>query len=191
MIVAHGGETMEMQAAGARVVQAFAAPFRTDKQMINCGVSVGMVPIGKDATSTADLLRFADLALYRAKNEGRGQACIYDSAMSEAYVATKQLENDLRGAIVRRELNLVYQPVMAADGIRMIGVEALCRWEHPTLGMIPPARFIAVAEQSELIIPLGQWVLHQACLDAQLWPGLTVAVNVSALQFRRPDFVSR
>jgi EAL domain-containing protein (putative c-di-GMP-specific phosphodiesterase class I) len=134
-------------------------------------------------------MRFADMALYRAKNEGRNRACIYDAAMSADLTQRKQLEHDLRSAIEQGGLALAYQPLVSPDGERVIGVEALCRWPHPVRGWVPPTTFIAVAEQSELIIPLGEWVLRRACMDGCNWPDATVAVNVSPLQFRRPDFV--
>jgi EAL domain-containing protein (putative c-di-GMP-specific phosphodiesterase class I) len=134
-------------------------------------------------------MRYADMALYRAKNEGRNRACIYDAAMDADITQRKQLENDLRAAIERGELTLAYQPLVSPDGERIIGVEALCRWPHPVRGNVPPSDFIPIAERSELIIPLGEWVLRRACLDAKAWPEVLLAVNVSPLQFRRSDFV--
>jgi EAL domain-containing protein (putative c-di-GMP-specific phosphodiesterase class I) len=100
----------------------------------------------------------------------------------------KLLEGDLREAIENNHLKLLYQPIVNKSGETLVGVEALCRWTHPTRGEIPPSEFIAVAEHSGLIIELGGWVLRRACLDGKAWPGLTVSVNVSPLQFRRADF---
>jgi EAL domain-containing protein (putative c-di-GMP-specific phosphodiesterase class I) len=137
----------------------------------------------------ADVMRHADLALYRAKNEGRNRACIYDSAMDADLVKRKLLEHELRAAIENDGLHVVYQPIVNSSGQIVVGVEALCRWTHPERGEIPPSEFIPIAEHSGLIIALGEQVLRQACLDGKAWPGLTVAVNVSALQFRRPDMV--
>jgi EAL domain-containing protein (putative c-di-GMP-specific phosphodiesterase class I) len=134
-------------------------------------------------------MRYADMALYRAKNEGRNRACIYDAAMDADLSTRKLLEADLREAIENDRLKLLYQPIVNKSGETVIGVEALCRWTHPTRGEIPPTEFIAIAEHSGLIIDLGNWVLRRACIDAKAWPELTVAVNVSSLQFRRPDFV--
>ena len=134
-------------------------------------------------------MRRADVALYRAKNEGRSRACIYDADMDADLRERKQLENDLRTAITEDQLSVAYQPIMNASGEKMAGVEALCRWEHPTRGTVPPVEFIPIAERSELIIPLGEWVLRKACLEAKPWTGITLAVNVSPLQFRRQDFV--
>jgi EAL domain-containing protein (putative c-di-GMP-specific phosphodiesterase class I) len=101
----------------------------------------------------------------------------------------KQLENDLRQAIKNNELALAYQPLVSPDGQRVVGVEALCRWPHEERGQVPPTQFIPIAERSELIVPLGEWVLRQACLQALQWPHVVLAVNVSAIQFRRPNFV--
>jgi EAL domain-containing protein (putative c-di-GMP-specific phosphodiesterase class I) len=134
-------------------------------------------------------MRYADMALYRAKNEGRNRACIYDAAMDADLSERKQLERDLRDAISADQLRIVYQPIVNGSGDTILGVEALSRWSHPTRGDIEPTRFIPIAEHSGLIIALGEWVLRRACIEGKSWPGLTVSVNVSPLQFRRPDFV--
>jgi EAL domain-containing protein (putative c-di-GMP-specific phosphodiesterase class I) len=129
------------------------------------------------------------MALYRAKNEGRNRACVYDTAMDADLVNRKLIENDLRTAIERDELDIAYQPIVNNSGETVVGVEALCRWRHAVRGEVPPSDFIPIAENSGLIILLGEKVLRRACLDGNAWPGITVAVNVSPLQFRRTDFV--
>jgi EAL domain-containing protein (putative c-di-GMP-specific phosphodiesterase class I) len=129
------------------------------------------------------------MALYRAKNEGRNRACIYDAAMDADLSNRKLLEGDLLYAIKNDGLHAVYQPIVNASGDKIVGVEALARWNHPTIGAIPPSQFIPIAEHSGLIIDLGEWILRRACLEGRAWPNLTVAVNVSPLQFRRSDFV--
>ncbi len=129
------------------------------------------------------------MALYRAKNEGRNRACIYDAAMDADLSNRKLLEGDLLYAIKNDGLAAAYQPIMNSSGEKVIGVEALARWNHPTIGQIPPSQFIPIAEHSGLIIDLGEWMLRRACLDGRAWPNLTIAVNVSPLQFRRSDFV--
>jgi EAL domain-containing protein (putative c-di-GMP-specific phosphodiesterase class I) len=134
-------------------------------------------------------MRYADMALYRAKSEGRNRACIYDNVMDADQLDRKQLEKDLRTAIDDGQLSIAYQPIVDADGEKMLGVEALARWEHPTRGPVPPSVFIPLAENCSLITVLGEYVLREACLAAKDWGGITVAVNVSPLQFRRADFV--
>jgi EAL domain-containing protein (putative c-di-GMP-specific phosphodiesterase class I) len=145
--------------------------------------------IGDNCAGAADIMRYADMALYRAKNEGRNRACLYDAAMDADLSNRKLLEADLREAIENDRLRVLYQPIVNKSGEQMVGVEALCRWTHPTRGEISPVEFIAAAEHSGLIIELGAWVLRRACTDGKAWPGLSVSVNVSPLQFRRSDFV--
>jgi len=129
------------------------------------------------------------MALYRAKNEGRNRACIYDAEMDADMSNRKLVEQDLREAIESGRLQVLYQPIVNASGETVVGVEALARWPHPTRGIISPNDFIPIAEHSGLILELGAWVLRRACLDGMAWPKLTVAVNVSPLQFRQSDFV--
>ena len=112
-------------------------------------------------------VRRSGMALYRAKNEGRNRACIYDAAMDADLSTRKLLEADLRDAIDSDQLQLLYQPVVNKSGDTVVGVEALCRWKHPTRGEIPPTEFIAIAEHSGLIIDLGNWVLRRACIDGR------------------------
>ena len=145
--------------------------------------------IDRRARDAGDILRYADMALYRAKNEGRNRACIYDAAMDADLSQRKLLEGDLLHAVRNDGLAAAYQPIVNAAGDKMVAVEALARWTHPTAGVIPPVVFIPIAENSGLIVELGEWMLRRACTDGRNWPGLTVAVNVSPLQFRRSDFV--
>jgi diguanylate cyclase len=135
------------------------------------------------------LMRLADTALYQAKSEGRNRFSFFERTMDEAIRMRKVVEEDLRHAISRNELALHYQPVYSADGSTVVGVEALVRWPHAKQGMISPTRFIGLAEERGLVIPLGEWVLRRACEDGKRWPGLRIAVNVSPLQFRHRDFV--
>jgi diguanylate cyclase len=183
-----GDDTEKMMALAQRLIAAICAPYAMGGQNIVIGASIGIAVIENDCAGSADALRFADMALYRAKNEGRNRACIYDAAMDADLSNRKLLETDLRDAIENHGLRVLYQPIVNKSGDTVVGVEALCRWTHPTRGEIPPVEFIAAAEHSGLIIELGAWVLRQACLDGLAWPELTVAVNVSPLQFRRTDF---
>jgi diguanylate cyclase (GGDEF)-like protein len=183
------GDNEKMMGLSQRIIAAICAPYSISGQNIIIGSSIGIAVIDKNCGTATDIMRYADMALYRAKNEGRNRACIYDAAMDADLSTRKLLEADLREAIQYDHLQLLYQPIVNKSGETVVGVEALCRWKHPTRGEIPPTEFIAIAEHSGLIIELGNWVLRRACIDAKAWPELAVAVNVSSLQFRRIDFV--
>jgi len=183
------GELGDLQTLAERIITALRAPYAIMGHTLAIGASIGIASITRETGEVADIMRRADVALYRAKNEGRNRACIYDAEMDADLRERKEMERDLKDAIEYNDLMIAYQPLVGPSGESVLGVEALCRWHHPTRGEIPPAKFIPVAEHSELIIPLGEWVLRQACLEAKAWPAVTLAVNVSPLQFRRPDFV--
>jgi diguanylate cyclase (GGDEF)-like protein len=189
IITACASDAHSLQTIATRIITAVCAPYSINAHNIIIGASIGIATIERPARGAADILRYADMALYRAKNEGRNRACIYDAAMDADLSNRKLLEGDLLRAIQNDGLTAVYQPIVNASGEKMIGVEALARWTHPTMGEIPPAQFIPIAEHSGLIIELGEWMLRRACLEGRSWPGLTVAVNVSPLQFRRSEFV--
>jgi diguanylate cyclase len=182
-------DSYSLQAIAGRIIAAACAPYTISGHNIIIGASIGIAVIDRRAGDAADILRYADMALYRAKNEGRNRACIYDAAMDADLSNRKLLEGDLLHAIQSDNLNAVYQPIVNASGDTVVGVEALARWAHPSIGDIPPSQFIPIAEHSGLIIELGEWMLRRACLEGRNWPGVTVAVNVSPLQFRRSDFV--
>jgi diguanylate cyclase (GGDEF)-like protein len=188
-VITTGEDPAAPQALANRLIATLCAPYSINNHSILIGASIGIAIVHKNVGGSADVMRYADMALYRAKNEGRNRACIYDEAMDANLVRRKQLERDLRSAIENNELWVAYQPIMNNSGEKIRGVEALCRWTHPERGNIPPAEFIPVAENSGLIVELGEQVLRRACLDAKGWPGIYVAVNVSPLQFRRTDFV--
>jgi len=181
-------DSQKMMAIAQRMISAICAPYSVGGQNILIGASIGIAVIDRNCAGAADIMRYADMALYRAKNEGRNRVCIYDAAMDADLSNRKLLEGDLREAIENDRLQLHYQPIVNKSGDTMVGVEALCRWTHPQRGEIAAPEFIAAAEHSGLIIELGAWVLRRACLDGKAWPGLTIAVNVSPLQFRRSDF---
>jgi predicted signal transduction protein with EAL and GGDEF domain len=178
-----------LQTIATRILSSVCAPYLVNDQNIVIGASIGIAVIDGRVAAAADIMRYADMALYRAKNEGRNRACVYDTAMDADLSHRKLLETDLRHALENDLLQVVYQPIVNNSGEKMIGVEALARWTHAERGIITPSDFIPIAEHSGLIIELGQWVLRRACLDGKAWPGMTVAVNVSPLQFRQPDFV--
>jgi diguanylate cyclase len=182
-------DSYSLQAIAGRIIAAVCAPYMISGHNIIIGASIGIAVIDRRARDAADILRYADMALYRAKNEGRNRACIYDAAMDADLSNRKLLEGDLLYAIKNDGLAAAYQPIMNSSGEKIVGVEALARWNHPTIGQIPPSQFIPIAEHSGLIIDLGEWMLRRACLDGRAWPNLMISVNVSPLQFRRSDFV--
>jgi len=189
IITTCASDSYSLQAIAGRIIAAVCAPYQINGHNIIIGASIGIAVIDRHAGDAGDILRYADMALYRAKNEGRNRACIYDAAMDADLSNRKLLEGDLLQAIKNDVLRAHYQPIVNASGDTVVGAEALARWTHPTHGEIPPSRFIPIAEHSGLIVELGEWMLRRACLDGRDWPGLTVAVNVSPLQFRRSDFV--
>ena len=182
------GDRQIVDALGARLVAMMREPFFIDEDMFLIGASVGIAMAPDDGVRADHLLRNADLALYRAKADGRSMHRFFESEMDSEQRERRLIEADLRGAIARNELVLHYQPLVnATDGLPT-GFEALVRWNHPTRGLVPPAEFIAIAEQSDLIVDIGDWTINQACIAAASWPDhLTVAVNLSARHFRRSD----
>ena len=151
--------------------------------------SIGIAVCPDDATDRHSLLTHADTALYRAKHEGRATYRFFEAAMGAAVHDRRLLEHDLRQAISRQELRLVYQPIKEIPGGRVVGFEALLRWRHPTRGEVMPADFIPIAEDTGVIMQIGEWVLREACREAATWAQpLTVAVNVSTVQIHSPNF---
>ena len=189
VISSAGHDQATLETIGSRIIASLCAPYSINDQTIVIGASIGIAVINQHVGAVSDVMRHADMALYRAKNEGRNRACIYDTAMDDSLLKRKLVENDLRATIEKGELRVAYQPIVNNSGETVVGVEALCRWTHPERGEIPPSEFIPIAEHSGLIISLGEWVLRQACLDAKAWPDISISVNVSPLQFRRADFV--
>jgi diguanylate cyclase (GGDEF)-like protein len=189
VITSSGRDHTTLQSIADRLIEALCASYTVNDKTIAIGASIGIAVVHEHIAGAADIMRHADMALYRAKNEGRNRACIYDTAMDVDLLQRKLVEIDLRSAVDRDELHLAYQPIVNNSGEKIVGVEALCRWTHPERGVIHPSEFIPIAENSGLIVDLGERVLRRACLDGKEWPGITVSVNVSALQFRRADFV--
>ncbi|TDX76170.1 diguanylate cyclase/phosphodiesterase [Neorhizobium sp. R1-B] len=173
-----------------RLVDSLGETFNIEGQAVHIGVSIG-IAIAPDDGDTADgVLRNADTALYKAKTSGRGTYCFFEPAMDIGIQHRRRLETDLRQAITSQQFELYYQPQVNAATEEVVGFEALVRWHHPERGLVSPAEFISLAEETGLIVPLGEWVLRQACKDAASWPGnIKVAVNLSPLQFRSPMLV--
>jgi diguanylate cyclase (GGDEF)-like protein len=177
-------------ALARRIVAAIGAPYVIDGHRIVVGASIGIALAPQDGATGEALLKAADLALYRAKAEGRGAWCFFEPEMDARMQERRRLEMDLRAAFEEDRFELLYQPLMDMQTMRLSGFEALLRWRDATGALIPPSDFIPLAEETGLIVPLGEWVLNQACATAVTWPeDVTVAVNVSAVQFRLPQFV--
>ena len=173
-----------------RIIAALGESFTVSGQAARVSASIGIAVFPADAASPLDLVRNADMALYRAKREGRGLARFYEAAMDEALRQRRQLEADLRLALANGDLRLHYQPLAELDGGTIVGFEALLRWDHPELGPISPEMFVRLAEESGLIVALGEWVLRAACSEAAGWtPALKLSVNLSPLQFMQDDLV--
>ena len=176
---------VDVTSLAQRVVDTLAVPYEFQGHPIVCGGSAGAAIFGVDSKEVDDLLHKADLALYRAKAEGRGGFSFYEARLDRHLHERRELAHDLGQAIESDAMTLHYQPLYAADGITLVGYEALARWTHPVRGNVPPGDFIPVAEETGLIESLGRWVLRSACAEAASWPEpLTVAVNLSAVQFR-------
>jgi len=168
-----------------RVIRLMSEPYDLDGQQAVIGASIGIAVGPGDGSSADKLLRNADLALYRAKGDGRGTFRFFEPAMDLQMQTRRILEQELRKALPAGEFELYYQPVVNLVSNEISGFEALLRWHHPEQGMIAPATFIPLAEEIGFIVPLGEWVIRQACAAAARWPGdLRVAVNISAVQFR-------
>ncbi|MGI9082276.1 MAG: putative bifunctional diguanylate cyclase/phosphodiesterase [Thermoleophilaceae bacterium] len=181
-------------ALAARIVEAFTLPLTAGEEEVVVGASIGIVAAGpSDERPTPErLLREADTAMYRAKAAGRGRAELFDDLMREEVAERLELARELRKALPRKELRLVYQPVVSlADG-QVVACEALLRWHHPERGVVPPAAFVPLAEQNGLILPIGEWVLEEACRQGAEWRragrNLSVSVNISPAQLAQPDF---
>ena len=173
-----------------RIIDAISAPYQISDHQIVVGASVGISVAPDDATDADLLLRNADLALYRAKNEGRGTYRFFEPGMDARMHARRQLELDLRSALANDSFELHYQPVFDLDTNNITAFEALLRWTHAERGSIPPAEFIPLAEETGLIGAIGAWVLREACRQARTWPdSIRVAVNLSPLQFKQNDLV--
>jgi diguanylate cyclase (GGDEF)-like protein len=174
-----------------RLLNAVAEPMEHDGQQVVIGVSIGIAVSTTDGSEAVQLLKNADLALYRAKVDGRGTFRFFESEMDARAQARRALEINLRQAIAKQQLELHYQPQVDINTNAILGFEALVRWRHPERGLISPAEFIPLAEESGIIGRLGEWVLRRACLDALTWPAsMTISVNVSPAQFKNRDFAN-
>ena len=186
-IVQNGARPTDATELAGQVIEALSEPFEVLGHQVNIGTSIGIAMAPADGREPDQLLRNADMALYRAKAEGRSTYHFFQPEMDAQMQERRRLELDLRKALLADQFELYYQPLVNIASGHVTGFEALVRWNHPERGVVGPDQFIPVAEDIGLIVPLGDWVLKQACRDAARWPGkLTVAVNLSAAQFRNP-----
>jgi len=182
----------QVQSLAQRIIDELSEPFTLFGSDVWSGASIGLALAPKDGVDRLELMRKADIALYEAKSGGRGTYRQFERAMDESVRTRQTIAADLRTALhTHQGLEVWYQPLMDIGGQQMVGIEALLRWHHPARGLIAPGEFIAIAEETGLIIPLGEWVLAEACVTQQRFPELLVAVNVSPVQFRSTGFVER
>ena len=177
-------------ALAQRILDVMSAPFEIDGHQVVIGTSVGIAIAPTDGAKSDQLLKNADMALYRAKADGRNAFHFFEAEMDAKMQARRSLELDLRKALVAGEFELFYQPQLNLEVNEIIGFEALLRWNHPTRGCVTPDQFIGLAEETGLIVPIGEWVLRQACSQASTWPAnIKVAINLSPIQFRNKSLV--
>ena len=184
-------EEAAARALAGRLVEVISAPYEIDDHQIVIGVSIGISLSPQDGTNPDELLKNADLALYRAKADGRGTYRFFETGMDARAQARRLLEMDLRAALQRDEFEPHYQPIRDVASDRVVAFEALLRWNHPQRGLISPINFIPLAEETGLIVQLGEFVLRSACADAATWPDdVDVAVNLSPVQFKSPNLIA-
>jgi diguanylate cyclase (GGDEF)-like protein/PAS domain S-box-containing protein len=189
LITARGVEAMA-ESLAQRLTELLAQPFLCAGRSVQLGGSVGIAVYPRDASRAEDLIQHADMALYRAKAEGKSTWRRFNAGMQASLLQKNQLEYDLRNALAKGELGVHFQPIRDLASERITGFEALMRWDHPRLGAVSPASFIPIAEESGMIGPMGEWIFRQACAMACRLPdGMTIAVNISAVQFGLPGFV--
>ena len=187
----------DVLALARRLRAVFDQPLSLGDDEVYLDASVGVIVSDGPHDTPARLLRDADVAVFAAKELGRGRVELFDDTMRDQAVRRLEIESSLRRALVRGEFRVHYQPLVAIASSEMVGLEALLRWEHPDLGVLGPADFLEIAEETGLIVPIGAWVLHEACSQTARWCAerphespLTIAVNVSARQLNDPELVS-
>src|SRR3989344_801430 len=194
ILLTHLKDMGSVAQAARRVLETLTTPFRLHGTEISVNASLGIALYPNDGVDAEMLIKNSDAALAHAKNEGRNNYRFYTEDMNAAFSRRLTLENHLRKALERSELELHYQPQVELSSGRMVGVEALLRWRQPELGMVSPAEFIPLAEDTGLILPIGEWALRTACIQAAAWEKqglpLRVAVNLSGIQFRQPGLVN-
>ncbi|WP_431285256.1 putative bifunctional diguanylate cyclase/phosphodiesterase [Humitalea sp. 24SJ18S-53] len=190
LVQGNGSLREDVEPLAARIIQALAAPFDLGQYQASVGVSVGIASASTPIITADAILKYADMALYKAKAAGRGTYRVFEASMAAELQARMDLEADLRAALELGELEVQYQPLFDLRRGQLSGFEALLRWWHPKRGMVSPGDFIPIAEETGLIVPIGEWVLRKVCADAATFPqGTKVAVNISPVQFAGCDLV--
>jgi diguanylate cyclase (GGDEF)-like protein len=178
-----------------KMLASISQPHHIDGHDLHINVSIGISIYPDDGRDAETLIKSADTAMYHAKESGRNNYKFFEQGMNDRAVQRQSIEADLRGALERQEFVLYYQPKINLHSGAIVGVEALIRWRHPERGLVLPKQFVSIAEDCGLILPIGRWVLREACLQARIWqqadlPPITVAVNTSAIEFRDKDFLA-
>lgn len=196
LLLNNSSEAIEAVRTASRIQEELTTPFTINGHEVFTGASIGIAESGPHYEQPADLLRDADIALYRAKALGGGRYAVFDAAMHDRAVALLQLETELRRALENQEFLVYYQPIVSLATEKLYGLEALVRWQHPTRGLLTPEYFLGLAEETGLINWIGAWVLRESCLQMQRWqsrfsanPPLTISVNLSHKQFLHPNLI--
>ena len=190
IVLADGADAARVANVAAAAIQRLSEPYDVEGHCLSVGASIGSAISPADGDGIEALMRHADLALYRAKDEGGGMHCRYSPGMSARAAERRRLETSLRGALARNEIALHFQPIVATGNLAVVGYEAMARWYSPEDGLIGPDRFIPIAEETRMSAPIGEWVLRAACEEAAQWPeAIALAVNVSAEQLLDPGFL--
>ncbi|MES2300463.1 MAG: EAL domain-containing protein, partial [Pseudomonadota bacterium] len=189
VVMRDAADTARIDELAQAVISTLSRPYEVDHHTLYVGASVGSAVGPRDGSTVETLLRNADLALYRAKDEGGGRHCLYEPSLHAHAEERRKLEFSLRHALERNEFALMYQPVVDAMTEEVVSFEALIRWNSTEHGFVSPVKFIPLAEDTRLIVPIGEWVLRTACLEAMNWPPhVKIAVNVSGEQLLDPYF---
>jgi len=194
LLLPHIEHAEDAALSAQKMLAALAPPHHIDRHDLHISVSIGISIYPDDGQDAESLIRSADTAMYHAKENGRDNYKFFEQSMNARAVQRQFIETGLRRALARQEFVLYYQPKINLQSGAIVGVEALIRWQHPQRGLLPPAQFVPIAEDCGLILPIGRWVLREACRQARAWqdaglPPITIAVNTSALEFQARDFL--
>ena len=192
ILLREGEHKIDASAVARRILDAIKKPIYIEGKLVRAGMSIGIAKPPVDGTTTDEILKAADVALYKAKRNGRGDFAFFDADADARVCSARRLESELRRAVEEKEFRIVYQPIKKGGSGEVAAIEALIRWHHPELGLVPPAEFIPLAERNGLISEIGDWVLDRACCDAARLPSnVKISVNLSRVQISDPGFASR